>query len=162
MQKQLGNLWVEQLPGLWNKVFSRVASQCACSLLPDRQLGGWDCSQGTTDWRTIAFPGRQLISQREGQQQCRDSVGRACACFTQLHSYDGQGGGFFEGVQWNRRSFCKEGVMYREGAKEQLHSPQCVASTTQEVCFPSSAENQLNLPQPVTNASICKMTERNA
>lgn len=46
-------------------------------------------------------------------------------------------------------------------AKERLQSPQCVTSTAQ-VFFLSTVETQLTLPQPVTNASICKMTVRNA
>lgn len=134
-----GTFGGEQLPGLWNKVVSAVVLSALVIYCQIGNLGAVSAVRGARTEGQFAFPEWQLISQREGQQHSRDSVGTECAPLSGERWEGFLFFFFFEGVQWNRRSFCKEGVMYREGltalAKEHLHSLQCVASTAQRSLF---------------------------
>lgn len=158
--------WSEKLLAVWNKVVFAVVSQSVYYLLPGRQLRSWGCSQGHGQGDSLHF----LSVSEWGSERDSDSRGQC-----------GQGASRlpaplsctlvvgrvipFGDVHWNWRSLCRQELLGRDW-QHLLKSIFTVLGALlllpTEVCFPSIAENQLTLPQPVTNASICKMTVRNA
>lgn len=102
-------------------------------------LGAVSAVRGARTEGQFAFPEWQLISQREGQQHSRDSVGRECAPLSGERWEVFSVVFFLKAYSETRGPSTRRELCTGEGltalAKEHLNSPQCVASTAQRSLF---------------------------